>query len=92
MDSLVLKCYSTMLNRPVYRFHLNRQFDCDPVLMFELKPADNDRIDVNELIDSNANTIPVKVSRRTKKTEKVNLVISEKLNDSNQIVAEQGNF
>lgn len=66
-DSLVLKCYSMMLNRQAYRFHSNRQCDCDPMLVFELKRANNDQIGVNELIDSHANTIPVKCLEENKK-------------------------
>lgn len=49
-----------MLNRQAYRFHSNRQYGCDPMLMFGLKWANNDRIGANESIDSHSNTIPVK--------------------------------
>lgn len=74
MDSLVLKCYSAMLDRTAYRFHSNREFDCDPMSMFELKRADNDRIGVNELIGSRANTIPTQVLRRREKKKKVKTI------------------
>lgn len=37
------------------------------MLGFELKRANNDRIGVNELIDSHANTIPVKYQRENEK-------------------------
>lgn len=70
MDSLVLKYYSTMLNRTAYKFHLNRQFDCDPKLVFESMRADNDRIGVSESIDSHANAVPVRVSKEKTKIKR----------------------
>lgn len=58
MDSLVLKYYSTMLNRLMYKFHLNPQYYYEPMLMFATKRVDNDHIGVNVLTDYRANTIP----------------------------------
>lgn len=44
----------------MYKFRSNRQCYYGPVLVFLLKRVDSDRIGVNELIDSHANTAPVK--------------------------------